>query len=64
MSQADDMKVWRDIRYRQAWSQALGALILTLAADEVDVDRARAEAEELKYVLNEAAGLPVPDRRR
>lgn len=46
----------------QPWSQPLGALILTLAADAVDVERARAEAEELKYVLNQVAGLPVPVR--
>lgn len=46
----------------QPWSQPLGALILTLAADDVDVERARSEVEELKYVLNRVAGMPVPVR--
>lgn len=52
-------------RKQEAWRVPLGALILTLEGggpNGVDIDRARHEVEELKYVLNRLAGAPVPVR--
>lgn len=39
----------------EPWREPLGALRLTLAADDVDIDRARAECEELVRILNAQA---------
>lgn len=55
MMDTEDMEEYREIfgQYPEVWREPLGALLLTLATDVVDIDRARIEARELSRVLNE-----------
>lgn len=64
----DDDTDYREIfgKNPDRWRVPLGALLLTLADETAppwQLARARDEAEELKRVLNEMVGAPLPPRR-